>query len=207
MRDYTVAIYELTGDAYALVGTGFFLTPTLFATAAHVIRDCGRYLRLGDTYVEFQLAFCHYRPYESLESDDLAIGRLPSGHISPAVATLATDYPPMYAPCVVAGFRPKYDEPEAPWYHELRCEFNYDRAMRSPNRLALQGSRLQLNDGQLYSMSGGPIANETGEVIGLLTGGGLRTSPRGTDAPRLPEIQLWAVSVLHIAEILASLPQ
>jgi len=47
MKDYTVAIYESAGDAYACVGTGFFVTSRLFATAAHVIRDGGAYhLRL-----------------------------------------------------------------------------------------------------------------------------------------------------------------
>jgi hypothetical protein len=209
MQDYSVPIYKEAEGTYSLIGTGFFITEALFATADHVIRDGGSHVQLDGRFVVFDTVFRHYEVIEGAESDDLAIGRLPSGLTGTSVVTLAKELPVLRAPCAIAGFRKNTDNSNAPWFHQYRCEFEHAYALRSPNRIRLQGTRLQLNDGNLHSMSGGPVTNEQEEVIGLLTGGSFRLTPYKPTpgASTLPEIILWGVSSTHIAEVLVTLTQ
>jgi V8-like Glu-specific endopeptidase len=202
MKGYIVPIYEAKGDSFSCVGTGFFVTSTLFATAAHVLRDGGKYLRLDNDYIEFNLSFRKYEPYEGPDSDDLAICRLPTGYTYPVVATLAKEMPAMRAPCIIAGFKKDGATTSSVQGYEFKCEFVHDVAMRSPHRMRLQGSATLLGNGVLRGISGGPITNEAGEVIGMLTGGSPYNGPTRADTQR--DLIIWAINYTHISDIILS---
>jgi S1-C subfamily serine protease len=73
MSNATVSIYEKVTDDYTFTGSGFFISDKLFVTAAHVIRDGGKFLYLNGAQLKFQLLYCCYIAQLLPGEDDLAI--------------------------------------------------------------------------------------------------------------------------------------
>lgn len=201
-------IYRYIDGSYSFIGSGFFTTENLLVTAHHVVRNGGRFLNIHNQYVDIKLVFENYQKQCGPNSDDLAIFRLPSGTATQDFLPLASIIPSRGTGCHIMGFLPDDKEPQCPVFHNLKCSVRYEGGEgldREYNKRLFHGWASDLFDGNLHSMSGGPILDENGQVVGMLIAGGPKQ--KGIEAPHiaLPEIQLEAISSIHILNVMASL--
>lgn len=204
-----IPLYKEAGGKHVFVGSGFFISETLLATAWHVVRDEGKFLLFDGQYIELRLVFKSYfdsRPnVHGPESDDLAIYSLPEGINTQYYLPLAHVAPSNGAPCYALGFLPTDGEPNRIAPQHLECSMWYEGS-KSPsnaqNIIFLEGWAQSLHQGELYGMSGGPVINEAEEVVGLFFSGGLKRIPRvpSPDYASTPNVELFAISSIHIIE-------
>lgn len=163
-----IPIYRKEGDAYIFVGSGFFFTDRLLATAGHVHHQGGRFLKINDQFIKSDEAFYKYRTHLSPNADDIAILQIPEDLPSQPYWRMAPEEPPIGATCQITGF-PGDGKP----LHELLCLMGCEESETPPNEnsIHLHGWASDLLAGNLGGMSGGPILNRENQVIGLLANG------------------------------------
>jgi len=165
-REWLKAVYEQVVDSVVLIeteyGTGsgfFFQTPTLVATALHVVDD-------ADTIVvqtsDGRRQLGHVVAYS--RKHDLALVRLE--HASPGARVLepATGQVDIGQPVVVIGHPFSGLEYQV---RELRGLLNW--SMTQGVVSAVAGSWLQTDAAINPGNSGGPIVNERGQVLGVVS--------------------------------------
>lgn len=203
-----VPFYGHKDGRYFFAGSGFFVSNDLFITAYHVVRDGGKFLLINGEYVEPELVVHHYQSGEGPDADDLAIFRFPVDKAPTHNYNLAPASPSTGAVCQASGFLPVEGEAGSAAFTTLACTMWFkgvDSIDNSKNLLKLRGETSELNEGRLWGMSGGPITNKEGEVIGMLTGGRVRPPARKPGPGPALNTELRAIASTHILEVISQL--
>jgi hypothetical protein len=192
MKDIDVIpIYRKENDSYIFVGSGFFFTDRLLATAGHVSHQGGRFLKIRNQFIKSDVAFYKYRTHLAPDADDIAILQVPDDLASQHYWHLAPTEPPIGAACQIVGF------PGAgKALHELPCLMGCEESETplNGNNIHLHGWANDLLEGSLGGMSGGPIIDKENQVIGLLANGQRIVGSSATN----PKYKITATSTARI---------
>lgn len=171
MNSNIIPIYRKEGDDYIFVGSGFFITDRLLATAMHVCHQ-GRLLNINDQIIRPKAVFEKYRTHLAPDADDLAILQLPHDVPSQPYWPLASTKPLDDTECSILGLNGSGGLHQQT-LQKLTCLMGCKSCENPPNEnsIHLSGWHTQLLGGKLAGMSGGPILNPANEVIGLLSRG------------------------------------
>jgi len=190
-------LYKQEGDKYVFKGSGFFLTEELLATAWHVIRNGGRFALIGEHYIELEVLF---KATPEQNGADFAVCSLSTAAHFHSLK-LESTVPPKGIICQVKGFL-RNRESGAVESQIFECIMEQEHPYGRENMLRFQGHAGKTNQGKMQGMSGGPIINSEGKVVGLLSSGGRPDMP----VTGFPDVEIYAVPAYALERYLSNYP-
>ena len=168
-----VPIYTNRENGFFFEGTGFFVSSTLLVTAAHVVRGGGEYLLIDDDYIKLELLSCEYNPLPGINSNDLAIYKTPLVIKCEKYLIISSDLLDRFSPCsLIACKKSNSDDGQKAIITKLvsiKCEMGFGAAFCTENKILLHLPNEMKNSIE-KCMSGGPIIDADGKVIGVFYG-------------------------------------
>jgi hypothetical protein len=198
-----VPLYANENNEYLYIGTGFFVTDSLLVTAAHVVRDGGKYILIEDNYILLENAHYDYRTEEGPLSNDLALLKLTNASTSVIPFSISPVLPEKSAKCHLIAYKvisPKHNQKVG--LDELTscvCEMAFEGFHRTINKIWLftPGGG---NPEPVRGMSGGPIINEDRKVVGVFYSAMESRNPTDSYA-----WDYYAISCKHLLKVVYDL--
>ncbi len=165
-----VPLYANENNEYLYIGTGFFISDLLIITAAHVVKDGGKYILIEDNYILLETVHYDYDTEEGPLSNDLAVLKLTNAWTSVIPFSISSVLPEKFAECQLIAYKvilPRHGQKVG--FDEVTssvCEMAFEGFHRTNNKIWLFAPGGG-NPKPVLGMSGGPIINEDRKVVGV----------------------------------------